>query len=337
MPSPAPYNVTIVGFDRALATAITGVMDLFRMAGVTWARIHDERPEPRFSVTLATVDGGPCQCVNGVTLMAGSRWDTAPPADLVIIPTVGGDIDDTLATNAALLPWLREWHSAGRDIASNCTGAFLLGEAGLLDGREATTHWGYSGLFRQRYPNVSLRPQRLITADGTVFCAGGGMAWLDLGLFLVERYCGVDTARALARTFVMDMGRASQAAYGSIHARRYHQDETIIAVQDWLDAHLSEAIRMDELAARFHMTPRTFKRRFHNATGDPPLRYLQQLRLERAKKLLEQPYRRLADVTRAVGYEDPSAFSRLFHARTGMSPGAYRSRFLPPGAGTDTG
>ena len=323
------YQVTIIGFEKALATAITGVMDLFRMAGVTWARIHDQQPEPRFSVTLATEDGGPCHCVNGVSLLAGSRWDSAPEADLVIIPTIGGDIAETLNANQGLLPLLQRWHQEGRDLASNCTGAFLLGESGLLAGREATTHWGYSSLFRQRYPKVALRPHRLITADDTLFCAGGGMAWFDLGLFLVERYCGVDTARALARAFVMDMGRDSQAAYGSIHARRYHQDEAIIAVQDWLDDHLAEMIRMDALASHFHMTPRTFKRRFHNATGDTPLRYLQQLRVERAKKLLEQPHRRLAEITRAVGYEDTSAFSRLFHNRTGMTPGAYRSRFLP--------
>lgn len=329
MSQPEHYQITIIGFDKALATAITGVMDLFRMAGVTWARIHDQQPEPWFSVTLATENGGPCHCVNGVSLMAGSRWDTTPTPDLVVVPTIGGDIEATLGANPALLPLLRHWHEQGRDLASNCTGAFLLGEAGLLDQREATTHWGYSSLFRQRYPDVALRPHQLITADGTVFCAGGGMAWFDLGLFLVERYCGVDTARSLARAFVMDMGRESQAAYGSIHARRCHQDDAIIAVQDWLDNHLSEPIRMDELAARFHMTPRTFKRRFHNATGDTPLRYLQQLRLEKAKKLLEQPHRRLAEITRAVGYEDTSAFSRLFHARTGMTPGTYRSRFLP--------
>ncbi|XOZ33392.1 GlxA family transcriptional regulator [Halomonadaceae bacterium KBTZ08] len=329
MSQPEHYQVTIIGFDKALATAITGVMDLFRMAGVTWARIHDQQPEPRFSVTLATEDGGPCHCVNGVSLMADSRWDTTPAPDLVVVPTIGGDIEATLDANKALLPLLRHWQAQGRDLASNCTGAFLLGEAGLLDQREATTHWGYSNLFRQRYPDVTLRPHRLITADGSVFCAGGGMAWFDLGLFLVERYCGVDTARSLARAFVMDMGRESQAAYGSIHARRYHQDEAIMAVQDWLDNHLSEPVRMDELAAHFHMTPRTFKRRFRDATGDTPLHYLQQLRLEKAKKLLEQPHRRLAEITRAVGYEDTSAFSRLFHARTGMTPGAYRSRFLP--------
>ena len=328
-PAQRQYQVTIVAFDQALATAITGVMDLFRMAGVTWARIHDEQPEPRFRVSLATWDGQPCRCVNGITLDAHCSWANAPAPDLVIVPTIGGDMDQTLTNNAPLIPLLQSWYQQGTDLASNCTGAFLLAEAGLLDGREATTHWGYCELFRQRYPSVQLRPHQLITSDDPLFCAGGGMAWFDLGLFLVERYCGVDIARTLAKAFVIDMGRQSQAAYGSIHARRYHQDQTILAVQTWLDEHLNQSIAMDSLAERFHLTPRTFKRRFRSATGDTPLQYLQKLRVEQAKKLLEDPNRRLEQITQAVGYDDVSSFSRLFRSKTGLTPGAYRARFLP--------
>ncbi len=323
------FKVSIIAFEQALATAITGVMDLFRMAGVTWARIHDEQPRPRFEVTLATPDGGPCHCVNGVTLSAHCRWQDIPEPDLIIVPTIGGDIDQTLARNAALLPLLKQWHQEGRDLASNCTGAFLLAEAGILTDRQATTHWGYSELFSQRYPQVQLKPRQLITSDGNVFCAGGGMAWFDLGLFLVERYCGADTARTLARAFVMDMGRQSQAAYGNIHARRLHQDPTIAAIQDWFDQHLGESIGMDEIAEQFHLSPRTFKRRFRNATGDSPLAYLRKLRVEQARRLLEQTQLPLGRITEAVGYEDVSSFSRLFREETGMTPGAYRSRFHP--------
>lgn len=321
------YRVTLVAFDGALATAITGIMDLFRMAGVSWARIHDESPQPRFEVTLASADGGHCRCVNGITLQARCAWDQAPEADLILIPTIGGDIAQTLRENRALIPLLQQWHTQGRDLASNCTGAFLLAEAGLLDGHPATTHWGYCEQFRAQYPAVDLRPNQMITAGERVFCAGGGMAWLDLGLYLVERYCGADVARSLAKAFVIDIGRQNQAAYANIHARRYHQDDTVLAIQDWLDAHLSESISLDALAERFHLTPRTFKRRFRAATGESPLQYLQTLRVEQARKLLEQPHLRLDQLTSQVGYEDVSSFSRLFRRRTGMSPGAYRARY----------
>lgn len=321
-------QVTIVGFEQALATAITGVLDLFRMAGVTWARIHEQPPQPHFQVSLATASGEPCHCANGLTLQAHCSWRETPTPDLVIIPTIAGDIDRTLADNAELLPLLRYWHTQGGDLASNCTGAFFLAEAGLLEHREATTHWGYCNLFQQRYPGVNLRPNQLITSADRIFCAGGGMAWLDLGLFLVERHCGVETARTLAKAFVMDMGRNSQAAYASIHSRRYHQDQTVMLIQDWMEEHIGETINLDTLATRFHLTPRTFKRRFREATGDRPLQYLQKLRVEASKRLLEDPRQRLHQVTRAVGYEDASSFSRLFRTHTGMTPSAYRSRFV---------
>lgn len=326
---PQPLKqVTVIGFEQALATAITGIIDLFRMAGVTWARINDQPVEPHFQVTLATANGEPCQCVNGLTLQAHCSWAEAPVPDIVIIPTIGGDIERTLADNSGLLPFLKHWHQQGTDVASNCTGAFFLAEAGLLEHREATTHWGYCSLFRERYPGVGLRPHQLITSADTLFCAGGGMAWFDLGLFLVERHCGVETARTLAKAFVMDMGRNSQAAYASIHSRRYHQDQTVMLIQDWLEEHIAQPIKLDELAARFHLTPRTFKRRFRQATGDQPLHYVQKLRVEAAKRLLEDPRQRLHQVTRAVGYEDASSFSRLFRTHTGMTPGTYRSRFV---------
>ena len=327
-------QVTVIGFEQALATAITGIMDLFRMAGVTWARINEQPVEPHFQVTLATATGEPCHCVNGLTLQAHCSWAEAPAPDIVIIPTIGGDIERTLADNAALAPLLRDWHRQGTDVASNCTGAFFLADASLLDNRDATTHWGYCNLFRERYPDVRLLPHQLITSADTLFCAGGGMAWFDLGLFLVERHCGVETARTLAKAFVMDMGRNSQAAYASIHSRRYHQDQTVMLIQDWLEEHIAEPINLDALATRFHLTPRTFKRRFRDATGDRPLHYLQKLRVEAAKRLLEDPRQRLQQVTRAVGYEDASSFSRLFRTHTGMTPSTYRSRFVGSSATT---
>ena len=151
-------------------------------------------------------------------VFAGGAWNELPPAsdnsDLVIIPTIGGPIDVVLAGNAELIDWLSAFRSSGSSqvrVASNCTGAFMLAEAGLLDGRQATTHWGFSHQFRQRFPAVNLQPDKLVTVDGDIACAGGGMAWWDLGIYLVERYAGAQVARELAKAFVIDAGRTSQA------------------------------------------------------------------------------------------------------------------------------
>jgi len=327
-------NVSVIGFDGALASAITGVIDLFRLAGVTWARINDTPPEQEFTTQLLTEGGRPCRCINGITLMADGDWrDTPtdnPQADPVIVPTIGAPIAQVLEANPGLVDWLsnfREAPSGQVRVASNCTGAFLLAEAGLLEGRQATTHWGFSNQFRKRFPGVDLQPDKLITVDGHVACAGGGMAWWDLGVYLVERYAGAKVARELAKAFVIDAGRTSQAPYGALQARRYHSDAAVLKLQDWLDVNYTKPVTLQALAAFAGLTERSLIRRFKAATGDTPTGYLQILRIEAARQHLENSRVAVEVVTRLVGYEDVSSFSRLFRKHTGLAPGIYRARF----------
>lgn len=327
-------TVTVIGFDGALGSAITGIIDLFRLAGVTWARINNEEPTPKFTTRLLTFDGQPFRCINGITLLPdGALTDPATRPDensLVMIPTIGAPISRVLAENRGLVDWLAGFSTQNTGqvrIASNCTGAFLLAEAGLLNGREATTHWGFSQQFRQRYPQVELYPEKLITVDEPVACAGGGMAWWDLGVYLVERYAGTQTARELAKAFVIDAGRTSQAPYSALQARRYHSDQAILQLQEWLDQHYGHPVNLQSLAALSGLTERSLIRRFKAATGDTPTSYLQVLRIEAARQLLEQSRLPVDDITQQVGYEDVSSFSRLFRKHTGLAPGAYRSRF----------
>lgn len=319
-------RVSILGFPGALASTITGMIDLFQLAGVTWARIQGEEPKRQFNVQLLTEDGGPCQCLNGISLLAhGSITDTEP-GDLILVPTIGGPIIETLDAADTLLDWLRSQAESGREIASNCTGAFLLAEAGLLNGRKATTHWGFSPLFRARYPQVECLPEQLVTVDGPIACAGGGTAWWDLGVLLIERYSGARVARELAKAFVVDAGRRSQAPYAALQTKRYHQDDAILALQDWLDVRFTHPLGMDDMARQSGLSSRSLLRRFKAATGETPHRYLQLLRIESARQLLETTSRSVDQITQAVGYEDVSSFSRLFKEGTGLSPNAYRSR-----------
>ena len=327
-------TVSVIGFDGALASAITGVIDLFRLAGVTWARINDTPPEQQFTTQLLTEGGRPCRCINGITLMADGDWRDIPTgnsqADLVIVPTIGAPIAQVLEANPGLVDWLggfREAPTGQVRLASNCTGAFLLAEAGLLDGRQATTHWGFSNQFRKRFPGVDLQPDKLITVDGHIACAGGGMAWWDLGVYLVERYAGAKVARELAKAFVIDAGRTSQAPYGALQARRYHSDAAILKLQDWLDVNYTRPVTLQALAAFADLTERSLIRRFKAATGDTPTSYLQILRIEAARQHLENSRVAVEEVTRLVGYEDVSSFSRLFRKHTGLAPGIYRARF----------
>ncbi|KAA1176237.1 helix-turn-helix domain-containing protein [Marinobacter salinexigens] len=323
------YTVSVIGFDSALASAITGIIDLFRLAGVTWARIQGDSPQSFFQTRLLTRDGGPCRCINGLTLLADGSWNSPETAqsDLIVVPTIGGPIVPVLEQNPELVTWLSHQNKEGLQLASNCTGAFLLGEAGLLNGREATTHWGFSNQFRTRFPSVICRPEKLITVDGPIACAGGGMAWWDLGVYLVERYAGPEVARQLAKSFVIDAGRTSQAPYSALQAKRYHDDAAITKLQDWLDGNYAARVTLERMADEAGLTCRSLMRRFKAATGDSPTTYLQLLRVEEARRRLESSTATIETITREVGYEDVSSFSRLVRRHTGLSPSDYRARF----------
>jgi transcriptional regulator GlxA family with amidase domain len=247
--------------------------------------------------------------------------------DLILIPTIGGSIEPVIEQSSALIKWLRDKHLKGTEIASNCTGAFLLAEAGILDHKQATTHWGFADLFREKYPLVDLHPEQMIIQQDTIFCAGGGMAWFDLALLLIERYGGRELAAETSKSHVMDMRHGNQAAYANVNSKKYHQDKDILKIQEWMELNFQQSIVMTELAEAFNLVPRTFVRRFKQATQKTPLAYLQSLRIESAKSLLETQNVPLEKVVQQIGYEDLSSFTRLFKKSTGLSPSQYRKKF----------
>ncbi|MDM7860748.1 helix-turn-helix domain-containing protein [Alteromonas sp. ASW11-36] len=325
--SNSPFVVTIVGFDDALASSITGAMDMFALAGVAWQRIHQEPIQQYFTVQLASLDGTPIHCINQHVLQASVALDRVQQSDIVMIPTIGGEIGHVLEQTRGLLPHLIRLHRAGSDLASNCTGAFILANAGLLDGRKTTTHWGYAEQFLTMFPKALLQPQQLITEDERVFCAGGGMAWFDLVLKLIERYCGQRVAADTAKTHVVDFNRGQQAAYAPLQRRKFHHDQEISELQDWLEQQYRTNISIESMAVRIALTPRTMIRRFKRATGQTPQQYLQFLRVEEAKRLLGYDDMPISQIVNEIGYEDVSSFTRLFKRLTGFSPGYYRKSF----------
>lgn len=321
------HKVTILGFEHAYASAITGALDLFALAGVTWQRMQGEAPKRIFDVQLASLGGKPIECINQLQLKSHIAIEDVQRTDLLLVPTIGGAIESVLHNNSALLGYIRQHYYGGADVASNCSGAFFLAESGILDGKEATTHWGYADFFSQKYPAVMLKPEKMITHQDGIFCSGGGMAWFDLALMLIERYCGHDLATNTAKAHVLDLARGNQAAYAQFKTKKYHQDKEILTVQDWLESHYFQTIKLDTLAEQFNFAPRTFVRRFKNATEQSPLQYLQSLRIEAAKKQLEASNKPIEQIINAVGYEDLSSFTRLFKNKTGLSPSQYRKKF----------
>ena len=303
-------KIIILAFDGALASAITGVIDLFAMAGVSWNRIQKQNVQRLFQVKIASQHGQAVQSINGIKLYADLAFSEITDADVIIVPTIGAPILDVLAQNSALIELLKTRQLQSGLIAGNCTGNFFLAEAGLLDGKQATTHWGFQQMFRERYPLVKLNADQLISHDQNIYCAGGGLVWFDLGLHLIERFYGFETAIHTAKSFVLDYRRDSQLSYSLLKISKPHQDGLVQKVQDRLEQHYHENIVLDDLAAQFNVTTRTLIRHFKTALDIPPNQYLQSIRIEAARKRLEETGHALDLIMREVGYSDPSSFRR---------------------------
>ena len=310
-----------------LASTAVAPMEVFTAAGVLWNRLVRQSATPLFRVQTASITGETVSPDGPLALVPAVAMDEVRQADLIIVPATGLATDELLARHGPVVPWLQHWHPRGAHIAGICSGVALLAEAGLLDGKPATTHWGLVDLYRQKYPQVDWQPERFVTDADNVYCSGGVYASLDLSLYLVEKFGGRELSVQCAKSLLIDTPRTWQSGYSAPPARSDHTDTRVHRAQDWLNQHYMEAFRFEELAERLGMSPRNFARRFKQATGEAPLNYLHKLRIDHAKALLERDQRTIQEIARAVGYEDLIFFRRLFKRHTGMSPQAYRQRF----------
>jgi transcriptional regulator GlxA family with amidase domain len=218
--------------------------------------------------------------------------------------------------------------AAGADVASVCTGAFLLGEAGLLDGRAATTHWAFQEVLARRYPRAEVLPQAILVDQGRVITAGGATSFLNLALHVIERVFGSEVARAASKMFPVDVNKAPQSAYAMFSSQKLHEDQDILRAQSMIERHPERTPHVDRLAREVAMSPRTFARRFRRSTGNSPREYIQRVKVEAAKRALESG-QRVGSVASVVGYGDAAAFRRLFARLTGLTPADYRARYGP--------
>jgi len=225
------------------------------------------------------------------------------------------------------IPWLQTQYRQGACVAAMCTGAFIAAEAGILDGKRATTHWLFAKAFRDRYPAVNLQDKEIVTDDQDTICSGGATAGNDMLLHLIRKFASPELAAECSKKLLIDSNRHDQTPYMTQKLSKRHDDDQIRAVQQWLDKHYHEAIAFDRLAEQFGFGARNFIRRFKDATQQTPIQYLQAVRLERAKFLLETTRLTVEGITYQIGYEDSNSFSRLFKERVGVSPGGYRRKF----------
>ncbi|MGE8362679.1 GlxA family transcriptional regulator [Pseudomonas sp.] len=279
---------------------------------------------PLFTVRRVSADGQPVD-LGFARIQVDGDLAAAETADVLIVPATGSAIDACLAANAPLLAWLTQ-RPAHQQIASLCSAAFLLGAAGLFDGRRATTHWALANPFRQRFPGARLDIDALVCHDGPILSSGGAQAGLDLCLYLIAWHTGDALAEQVANTLVVDGRRTGQLRHAPLIPASPARDRQIEPLLQWMQQHHADAIDLNRLAEQANCSPRTLLRRFKACTGMTPNDYLQRLRIGQAQQALRNPAHTLEQVAEQVGYADRATFAKLFKQLSGETPGAFRKR-----------
>ena len=248
--------------------------------------------------------------------------------DLVIIPSLNHNFHEVESQNRSMANWIKQQYEKGAEIASICTGAFLLASTGLLDGKSCSTHWSATESFRTMFPYVRLLEGKLITDEKGIYTNGGAYSFLNLVVYLIEKYYDRATAIYCAKVFQIDLSRDSQSPFIIFSRQKEHADEVVSKAQTLMESHLSDRFSMEQLAAKYAVSRRNFDRRFLHATGNTPLEYLQRIRIEASKKAFENSRKSIKEVMYEVGYQDAKTFRDVFRKVTGLSPVDYRRRYF---------
>jgi transcriptional regulator GlxA family with amidase domain len=321
-------TISVLMLEGCELSGIGGPLDLFGTANTLAGG------EPLLRWRLVSLDGQPVTTSCGVEVQAAGDAGAMEGSDAVVIPGIHfrGErrLLETIDRARSAAPHIRRLHQSGAIIAANCSAVFLLAETGLLLG-QATTSWWLGALFRRRYPEIDLRLSAILTEEDNIICSGAVTAYFDIGLRLLERFAGRDLAAQCAKVMLVDANRASQTPYMTVQSMLRHTDELVSRAQKRISDTVADTFSLERLSAEVATSPRTLIRRFVKAIGMTPGAYAQAVRIETAKRLLETTGLPLETILERVGYQDTSAFRRLFKREVGMTPRAYRGRFSMAG------
>ena len=247
--------------------------------------------------------------------------------DLIIIPALDGDIGEALENNRAFIPWIQDQYKNGAEVASLCLGAFLLASTGLLKGKKCATHWLATNDFRRMFPDVELVTEKIITDEHRIYSSGGAFSYLNLILYLIEKYAGREMAVLAAKVFAIEIERENQLSFTIFQGQKDHADEPIKKAQEFIEKNYSDKISVEQLTSMLALSRRNFERRFKKATSNTVMEYMQRVKIEAAKLSLESSQENVNEVMYKVGYSDNKAFRNTFKRITGLSPLQYRSKY----------
>jgi transcriptional regulator GlxA family with amidase domain len=305
-------------------SSIVGAYKIFTRANEYWVQ-HGKKE--LFSIQLAGTSKK-VEFYDGLfSVKPHTSISAITKTNLIIIPSLNHTYHKAVKDNKQLIDWVENQYKQGAEVASICTGAFILASSGLLDGKSCSTHWSAVEDFRAMFPSVNLQADKLITDEKGIYTNGGAYSFLNLIIYLIEKYYDRETAIYCSKVFQIEMDRNSQSAFTIFTGQKLHDDEVVKKAQTFIENRLQEKITIEELSSKFSVGRRNFDRRFIKATGNTPIEYSQRVKVESAKKAFENSRKTVNEVMYDVGYSDIKAFREVFRKITGMSPIEYKGRY----------
>jgi transcriptional regulator GlxA family with amidase domain len=325
-------SVCLLALPESSAIVLYGLYEVLALFSSTWAQVTGDKDCPaHFDVKIVSIDGKAFDCVGGIPVTPHAALADITHADIVIVTDLAVDqAADHTECWGAVTPWLQQMYAADSLVCSVCSGSILLAASGLLDNRPATTHWAFIDYFRQFHPAVDLQPNRILVTSGEqdrIVTAGGMASWEDLALFLIARFYGEANASKAAKLFLFGDRSEGQMLFAAMQKPKRHEDAVIANSQQWIAQHYDSLHPVQRMVEHSGLAVRTFKRRFKSATGFTPIDYVQTLRVEEAKQVLESTSTAIDTIARETGYEDPTSFLIFYTRLVGVTPGRYRQRF----------
>lgn len=305
-------------------SSIVGAYKIFTRANDYWKKLNGKEV---FKIELAGV-AKKVQFYDGLfSVQPHTDISKIRKTNLVVIPSLNHNYEKTVTQNQVMIDWIERQHQKGAEIASICTGAFMLASSGLLNGRSCSVHWSAADQLKNQFPEINVKVDRVITEEKGIYTNGGAYSFLNLIIYLVEKFYDKDTAIYCSKVFQIDMDRESQLSFIIFKGQKQHRDEVVKKAQEYIESHPHERISIEHLSSKFALGRRNFDRRFIKATGDTPLGYSQRVKIELAKKAFETSRKTVSEVMHQVGYSDAKAFREVFRKVTGILPLEYRSKY----------
>jgi transcriptional regulator GlxA family with amidase domain len=318
-------NISILVVHNALIGAVGNARYLFEKVNDF---LKDSGDKPLFDVKVVGINNDIKLDQGLYTVQVDALLDEILHTDLIIIPPMSGQMESVLHLNKKYVPWVSHHYKKGAEVASLCVGSFILADTGLLNGKKCSTHWQSAYLFRRMFPDVELVDEKIITDYNGIYTSGGSNSYWNLLIYLIEKYTNHELAIKASKYFEVEMDRDNQSQFRIFEGHKLHGDEPILKAQEFIEANFQDKITINQLADYCNLGRRTFQRRFKKATYYTVIEYIQNMRIEMAKKLLEANRLTVSEVMFETGYKDPKAFREVFKKTTGIPPNYYKNKYM---------